>query len=70
MGPAAASTSARPLAALDEYRLLGRSGLRVSPLCYGGMNLGTEWGFGADHSTSRWVPARDRGGGGGAGGKD
>ena len=67
MGPAAASASARPLAALDEYRLLGRSGLRVSPLCYGGMNLGTEWGFGADHSTSRWVPAaaggRRRGGG-------
>lgn len=62
MGPAAASTSARPLAALDEYRVLGRSGLRVSPLCYGGMNLGTEWGFGADHGTSRWVPARDRGG--------
>lgn len=26
---------------------LGRSGLRISPLCFGCMNVGTEWGFGA-----------------------
>jgi aryl-alcohol dehydrogenase-like predicted oxidoreductase len=38
---------------LDRYRLLGRSGLRVSPLCLGTMTFGTAWGWGADHETSR-----------------
>lgn len=33
-------------------RILGRSGLRVSELCLGTMTFGTEWGFGADESTS------------------
>ncbi|MEY4182045.1 MAG: hypothetical protein RLZZ217_671 [Planctomycetota bacterium] len=32
--------------ALDHYTTLGRSGLRVSPLCLGAMTFGTEWGFG------------------------
>jgi len=32
--------------ALDHYVTLGRSGLRVSPLCFGAMTFGTEWGFG------------------------
>lgn len=32
---------------LDQYRLLGASGLRVSPLCLGTMTFGTEWGWGA-----------------------
>ena len=31
-----------------NYRLLGRSGLRVSELCLGTMGFGTEWGFGAE----------------------
>ncbi len=31
------------LTALDEYRLLGNSGLRVSPLCLGTMTFGTDW---------------------------
>lgn len=31
---------------LDHYVTLGRSGLRVSPLCLGAMTFGTEWGFG------------------------
>jgi len=31
---------------LYEYVMLGRSGLRVSPLCLGAMTFGTEWGFG------------------------
>jgi len=31
-----------------RYRLLGRSGLRVSELCLGTMTFGTEWGWGAD----------------------
>lgn len=34
--------------ALDQYRLLGRTGLRVSPLCLGTMTFGTEWGWGSD----------------------
>jgi len=38
---------------LDHYRLLGRSGLRVSPLCLGTMTFGTDWGWGADEATSR-----------------
>ena len=33
---------------LDTYRLLGRSGLRVSPLALGTMTFGTDWGWGAD----------------------
>ncbi len=31
-----------------RYRLLGRSGLRVSELCLGTMTFGNEWGWGAD----------------------
>lgn len=31
-----------------RYKLLGRSGLRVSELCLGTMTFGTEWGWGAD----------------------
>ncbi len=38
---------------LTSYRLLGRSGLRVSPLCLGTMTFGTEWGWGADEQTNR-----------------
>ena len=49
---------------LDHYRLLGRSGLRVSPLCLGTMTFGTEWGWGADQETSRAIFAAyvERGG--------
>lgn len=32
---------------LTDYITLGRSGLRVSPLCMGAMTFGQEWGFGA-----------------------
>lgn len=32
---------------LASYALLGRSGLRVSPLCLGTMTFGTEWGWGS-----------------------
>ena len=38
---------------LDTYRLLGRSGLRVSPLSLGTMTFGSEWGWGADKVESR-----------------
>jgi aryl-alcohol dehydrogenase-like predicted oxidoreductase len=33
--------------ALDHYVTLGRSGLRVSPLCLGAMTFGEEWGWGS-----------------------
>src|SRR5579871_5492443 len=37
---------------LTEYRTLGRSGLRVSPLCLGTMTFGTDWGWGAEESVA------------------
>nr|WP_280369301.1 aldo/keto reductase [Nocardia wallacei] len=40
---------------LDTYRLLGRSGLRVSPLALGTMTFGADWGWGADRDDSRKV---------------
>ena len=43
---------------LDEYVLLGRSGLRVSPLCLGTMTFGTDWGWGSDADTSKAVLMR------------
>ena len=36
-----------------RYYLLGRSGLRVSELALGTMTFGTEWGWGADKTTSQ-----------------
>lgn len=33
---------------MNDYRLLGRSGLRVAPLALGTMTFGTDWGWGAD----------------------
>lgn len=38
---------------LNEYTTLGRTGLRVSPLCFGAMGFGTGWGWGADEKVSR-----------------
>ncbi len=38
-----------------RYRLLGRSGLRVSEICLGTMSFGDQWGFGANEETSRQV---------------
>jgi len=38
---------------LDTYRLLGRSGLRVSPLALGTATFGTEWGWGAEEDDAR-----------------
>jgi len=40
---------------LAQYRLLGRSGLRVSPLTLGTMTFGTEWGWGSDEEESRAI---------------
>jgi aryl-alcohol dehydrogenase-like predicted oxidoreductase len=49
---------------LKHYRTLGRSGLRVSPLCLGAMTFGEEWGWGSSVKDSEaildaWL---DRGG--------
>jgi len=38
-----------------RYKLLGKSGLRVSELCLGTMTFGEEWGFGADKDESKKV---------------
>ncbi|HZW88185.1 MAG TPA: aldo/keto reductase, partial [Myxococcaceae bacterium] len=38
---------------LEDYVLLGRSGLRVSRLCLGTMTFGTEWGWGSAESSAR-----------------
>src|ERR1700732_1418103 len=40
---------------LNEYVTLGRSGLRVSPLCLGTMTFGTEWGWGSEEDAARAV---------------
>ncbi|MCK6603783.1 MAG: aldo/keto reductase [Ignavibacteriaceae bacterium] len=38
-----------------NYKLFGRTGLRVSELCLGAMGFGTEWGTGADKTESKKV---------------
>lgn len=43
---------------LDHYRLLGRSGLRVSPICLGTMTFGTEWGWGSPEEDCRQILER------------
>ena len=40
---------------LNDYVTLGRSGLRVSPLCLGTMTFGTEWGWGSDEDAARAI---------------
>ena len=41
------------MTSLTDYRLLGRSGLRVSPLALGTMTFGTDWGWGADEGEAQ-----------------
>ncbi len=38
-----------------RYKLLGKSGLRVSELCLGAMTFGEAWSFGASYETSQRV---------------
>ena len=38
-----------------KYKLLGRSGLRVSELSLGTMGFGKEWNWGADYDTSKQI---------------
>ena len=40
---------------LKNYTTLGRTGLRVSPLCLGAMTFGTQWGWGADEAGSKAI---------------
>src|SRR5213594_3999991 len=40
---------------LNDYVTLGRSGLRVSPLCLGTMTFGNEWGWGSEEEKAREV---------------
>lgn len=47
-----------------RYKLLGRSGLRVSEVCLGTMTFGAEWGWGGSVDACRkmWHSFVDRGG--------
>lgn len=49
---------------LKNFVTLGRSGLRVSPLCLGAMTFGDDWGWGADVKESETMLSAylDRGG--------
>src|SRR3984957_18165566 len=38
-----------------RYKLLGKSGLRVSELCLGTMTFGEDWGWGASQEESRRI---------------
>jgi aryl-alcohol dehydrogenase-like predicted oxidoreductase len=49
------SSTEERLAQLDEYRLLGASGLRVSPLCLGTMTFGSNWQIGEGFEESKKV---------------
>jgi len=40
---------------LDRYRLLGRSGLRVSPVALGTQTFGVEWGWGTQRDEARQI---------------
>ena len=54
----------RIIPSVASYHLLGRSGLRVSPLCLGAMTFGEDWQMGANKDQSRKVFDRytERGG--------
>jgi aryl-alcohol dehydrogenase-like predicted oxidoreductase len=41
--------------ALNDYLTLGRSGLRVSPMCLGAMTFGNDWGWGSDDAGSKAI---------------
>lgn len=48
------NTSAKDIE-LNTYRLLGNTGLRVSPVCLGTMTFGESWGWGSSYSDSQAV---------------
>ena len=43
---------------LTSYQTIGKSGLRVSPLCLGGMTLGDDWKWGANAQDSEKIIRR------------
>ncbi|MCP3165466.1 aldo/keto reductase [Myxococcus qinghaiensis] len=51
-------TTTNRIDSLSRYHLLGRSGLRVSPLALGTMTFGTEWGWGSPKDTAHRLLAR------------
>jgi aryl-alcohol dehydrogenase-like predicted oxidoreductase len=53
-------SSERKEGAAMRYKLLGRTGIKVSELCLGTMSFGDKWGFGADEGTSVEIAARYR----------
>src|SRR5206468_323097 len=50
---ASARTALEHSASLEDYRLLGGSGLRVSPLALGTMTFGSDWGWGAERKEAQ-----------------
>jgi len=58
------TTESARIQSLADYSLLGRSGLRVSPLCLGALTFGTEWGWGSPRDTAIQILARYRDAGG------
>ena len=49
---------------LNHYVTLGKSGLRVSPLCLGAMTFGEDWGWGSSVKDSEAIMDRFLAGGG------
>ena len=49
---------------LDNYVTLGKSGLRVSPMCLGAMTFGEDWGWGSSVADTQAILDRflERGG--------
>ncbi len=45
----------RPKRKTMKYKILGRTGIKVSELCLGTMTFGTDWGFGSDIIESKKV---------------
>jgi aryl-alcohol dehydrogenase-like predicted oxidoreductase len=39
----------------DTYRMLGRSGLRVSPLALGALTFGADWGWRSERDEARQI---------------
>ncbi|KAF8929798.1 hypothetical protein BGZ58_008672 [Dissophora ornata] len=54
-GTSDSSAINQTLTALDNYVLLGKSGLRVSPLSLGTMTFGEEWGFGNNKEACKMI---------------
>ncbi|GBB89422.1 hypothetical protein RclHR1_01610013 [Rhizophagus clarus] len=49
------TSSVKTTRSLDDYVLLGRSGLRVSPLCLGTTTFGEQWGIGTNKEEAKKI---------------